>query len=137
MHDIVFRAIADPMRREILTSLRGGTRSVGELAAALPLTQPGVSQHLKVLLEAGLVARSAEGTRRLYSLRPEGLMPLRTWVEDFWDDALDRFSRSFQPQADPWSYPPEQETDAWSHPWNARSSFPWLPRTHFAASRAS
>ena len=99
MNDIVFRAIADPARREILRSLRGAQRSVGELAASLPLTQPGVSQHLKVLLEAGLVTREARGTRRLYSLRPEGLIPLRNWVEDFWDDALDRFARSFDEES--------------------------------------
>jgi DNA-binding transcriptional ArsR family regulator len=99
MSDIVFKAIADPTRREILRNLRGATRSVGELVAGLPLTQPGVSQHLKVLLAAGLVARQADGTRRLYSLRPEGLIPLRSWIEDFWDDALDRFARSFDEES--------------------------------------
>jgi DNA-binding transcriptional ArsR family regulator len=126
MDDIVFRAVADPMRREILDALRQAPRSVGDLALLLPLTQPGVSQHLKVLLEAGLVLRQARGTRRIYSLRPEGLTPLRAWVEDFWDDALNHFARSFEP-----------ENDAWSHPWNGRSSFPWLPRTRFAASPAN
>ena len=99
MDDIVFRAIADPTRRRILGTLRHAPASVGELTLALPLTQPGVSQHLKVLLEAGLVARTAEGTRRVYSLRPEGLIPLRHWVEDFWDDALDRYARSFDEDA--------------------------------------
>ena len=99
MDDIVFKAVADPTRREILRSLRGAPRSVGELALSLPLSQPGVSQHLKVLLDAGLVARAAHGTRRVYSLRPEGLIPLRSWVEDFWDDALDRYARSFKKES--------------------------------------
>ena len=96
----MFRAIADPTRREILRNLRGAPRSVGELALALPLSQPGVSQHLRVLLDAGLVTREPRGTRRVYSLRPEGLIPLRSWVEDFWDDALDRFAHSFDPETD-------------------------------------
>jgi DNA-binding transcriptional ArsR family regulator len=65
MPDILFKAVADPNRREILLTLRRKPTSVGELTSALPLTQPGVSQHLKVLLEAGLVARDAQGTRRV------------------------------------------------------------------------
>lgn len=83
MTDTLFRALADPTRRHILASLRRDPRSVGELAVGLPLTQPGVSQHLRVLRDAGLVTVEARGTRRLYALRREGLAPLRAWVEGF------------------------------------------------------
>jgi DNA-binding transcriptional ArsR family regulator len=100
MHDILFKAVADPMRREILLTLRRTPSSVGELTSTLPLTQPGVSQHLRVLLAAGLVAREAQGTRRVYSLRPDGLIPLRIWVEGFWGDALDRMARSIDRATD-------------------------------------
>src|SRR3954468_13676227 len=78
----------EPMRRVLLRRLRAGPRPVADLARDLPVTRPAVSQHLKVLLDAGLVTYERTGTRNVYRLRPEGLAPLRRWVEDLWDTAL-------------------------------------------------
>ncbi|KQY57287.1 MULTISPECIES: ArsR/SmtB family transcription factor [unclassified Nocardioides] len=85
--------IGDPTRREILTLLRGGERSVRELTDELPVSQPAVSQHLKVLRGAGLVSSRTEGTRNLYRVDLDGLAGVRAWVDQFWDDALDSFVR--------------------------------------------
>lgn len=85
-------ALADPTRRAVFERLRGGPRSVGELAAGLPVTRPAVSQHLRVLREAGLVSERRSGTRRLYRIEPGGLAELRRYVERFWDDALAAFA---------------------------------------------
>ena len=81
-------ALADPTRRAIFERLRRGARPVGELAAELPVTRPAVSQHLRVLKEAGLVSERRMGTRRLYRLEPRGIEELRAYFERFWDDAL-------------------------------------------------
>ncbi len=89
--DTTLAALADPTRRAVLESLRGGPRSVGDIAAGLPVSRPAVSQHLRVLAAAGLVTSSPEGTRRLYAVDPGGLVGLRAWVEGFWTDALARF----------------------------------------------
>lgn len=85
-------ALADPTRREVFESLRSGPRSVSDLAVRLPVSRPAVSQHLKVLKEAGLVTDRAEGTRRLYQIDPQGLGPLRQWLDKFWADALKAFA---------------------------------------------
>lgn len=84
-------ALADPTRRTIFERLRHGPRPVNELAAMLPVSRPAVSQHLKVLKDAGLVMEHAEGTRRIYALRRAGLVELREWLDTFWDDALEAF----------------------------------------------
>jgi DNA-binding transcriptional ArsR family regulator len=84
-------AIADPTRRQVFERLAAGPRSVGELARGLPVSRPAVSQHLKVLKEAGLVADRAEGTRRVYEIDPHGLGALRAWLDQFWGDALAAF----------------------------------------------
>ena len=84
-------ALGDPTRRRIFERLRTGPLAVGELAAELPVSRPAVSQHLRVLREAGLVADRKEGTRRLYELSPEGLAELRDWIDTFWSEALARF----------------------------------------------
>jgi DNA-binding transcriptional ArsR family regulator len=84
-------ALGDPTRRRIFERLRGGPLAVGELAAELPVSRPAVSQHLRVLREAGLVADRKEGTRRLYELAAEGLAELHDWVDTFWNEALARF----------------------------------------------
>jgi DNA-binding transcriptional ArsR family regulator len=84
-------ALGDPTRRLIFEQLRNGPRSVGELAAGLPVSRPAVSQHLRVLKEAGLVTERRNGTRRLYRLDPRGLEELRAYFERFWDDALEAF----------------------------------------------
>ena len=84
-------ALADPTRRRILEQLRSGPRPVGELARALPVSRPAVSQHLRVLRDAGLVRERREGTRNYYGIERKGLDELREYIEQFWDDALDAF----------------------------------------------
>lgn len=84
-------ALADPTRRAVLESLRGGGRSVGEIAATLPVSRPAVSQHLKALKEAGIVQDEARGTARIYRIHADGLRELRDWLDGFWGDALARF----------------------------------------------
>jgi len=87
-----FAALSDPTRRHIFERLEAGGRSVGELAKGLPVSRPAVSQHLKVLKEAGLVAGRAEGTRRVYHIDPKGLAAMRAWLDRFWTTALDNFA---------------------------------------------
>ena len=84
-------ALADPTRRAVFERLRAGPLAVGELAAGLPVSRPAVSQHLRVLKEAGLVSDRRSGTRRLYSVEPQGLQALREYLEAFWSDALAAF----------------------------------------------
>jgi DNA-binding transcriptional ArsR family regulator len=95
-------ALADPTRRAVFERLRAGPASVGEIAAELPVSRPAVSQHLKVLKEAGLVRDEADGARRVYGVDATGLGELRTWVEGFWDEALEAYKaeveRSPQPR---------------------------------------
>jgi DNA-binding transcriptional ArsR family regulator len=88
----VCEALGDATRREILEQLRRSPRSVGALAAALPVSRPAVSQHLRVLHDAGLVRYAPHGTRNVYHLDPSGLEPLRGWLDGFWQDALDSFA---------------------------------------------
>ena len=86
-----FEALAEPHRRRILDLLREGERPAGELVEALAISQPGVSKHLRLLREAGLVSVRAEGQRRLYRLQPEGLAQLEAWLAPyrrFWADRL-------------------------------------------------
>lgn len=80
-----FAAIADPNRRYLLEELRRGPKTVNELAAGLPVSRPAVSQHLKVLLEAGLVSATAEGTRRIYTVSNGGFLKLNLWLDQFWE----------------------------------------------------
>jgi DNA-binding transcriptional ArsR family regulator len=84
-------ALGDPTRRTIFERLRRGPQAVGELAQGLPVSRPAVSQHLRVLKEAGLVTERQEGTRRLYRLEPGGIAELRKAFDAFWDDALAAF----------------------------------------------
>jgi DNA-binding transcriptional ArsR family regulator len=90
----VLTALADPTRRAILEGLRDGPRSVGDLAAGIPVSRPAVSQHLKVLKRAGLVCEEARGTRRFYGIDPRGLEPLRRYLESFWDGVLAAFEKA-------------------------------------------
>ena len=83
-----FLAIADPNRRHLLEELRRGPKTVNELAAGLPVSRPAVSQHLKVLLEAGLVNAKAEGTRRVYTVSNAGFLKLNIWLDQFWETEL-------------------------------------------------
>ena len=84
-------ALADPTRRKVFERLKKGPRAVGEVARGLPVSRPAVSQHLKALKEAGLVADRPDGTRRVYYIDPHGLGDLRKWLDQFWDDALAAF----------------------------------------------
>jgi DNA-binding transcriptional ArsR family regulator len=84
-------ALGDPTRRAIFEQLAGGPKPVGELAKALPVSRPAVSQHLKVLKSAGLVSDRPLGTRRVYRIDPAGMVALRAYFERFWDRALADF----------------------------------------------
>src|SRR5437588_7573184 len=90
----VFEAVAQPKRREILRLLAGGELSAGEVAARFDVTQPAISQHLKVLRETGLVTERREGTRRLYRVRPEGLADLHDFVGQVLPAGLERLKRT-------------------------------------------
>ena len=81
-------ALAEPMRAAIVEQLGERAMTVGELASRFPVSRPAVSQHLKVLKDAGLVADRAVGTRRIYRIDPAGLGQIRQWLDRFWDRAL-------------------------------------------------
>jgi DNA-binding transcriptional ArsR family regulator len=84
-------ALGDPTRRAVFERLGDGPASVGSIAGELPVSRPAVSQHLKVLKQAGLVTDRQVGHRRIYSLDPDGLGALRAYVDRFWNQALDAF----------------------------------------------
>ena len=90
-YGVALAVLADPTRRKVFERLRAGPRPVNALAAGLPVSRPAVSQHLKVLKDAGLVEERSEGVRRIYSVRREGLVELRDWLDSFWGDALEAF----------------------------------------------
>ena len=90
-HVAVLTALADPTRRAIFERLARSPSAVGELARELPVSRPAVSQHLKVLKEAGLVTDRAAGTRRVYSVDTAGIAAIRDYFERFWQQSLDRF----------------------------------------------
>ena len=89
-------ALADPTRRAIFERLAERASAVGELAAEFPVSRPAVSQHLKVLKDAGLVAVRPQGQRRLYVVRPEGLAALRDFLAEFWPDSLQRLKQAVE-----------------------------------------
>jgi DNA-binding transcriptional ArsR family regulator len=95
-YDSVLEALGDGTRRRLVELLRSRPCTVSELTEAVPVSQPAVSQHLKVLREAGLVTAEKDGARRIYRVRTEGWEPLRVWVESFWDEALEAFRSSFE-----------------------------------------
>ena len=88
--------LGDPTRRAIFERLATGPRSVGELASELPVSRPAVSQHLRVLKEAGLVTDRASGTRRIYHVDPEGVTRLRAYLDRIWTDALAAFQAAVE-----------------------------------------
>lgn len=98
-HHEVLDALGDGTRRTILGMIRERARSVGEIAEALPVSQPAVSQHLRVLREAGLVEVEALGRRRIYRVSAGGFEPLRAYVSSMWDETLDAFRTSLEPEA--------------------------------------
>jgi DNA-binding transcriptional ArsR family regulator len=95
----VLDALGDPTRRRIFKRLRGGRRSVREIADGLDVTRPAVSQHLKVLKAAGLVVARAEGTRRLYAVDARGIEAVRNWLDGFWDETLVAFKEAAEREA--------------------------------------
>jgi DNA-binding transcriptional ArsR family regulator len=94
--EAALKAIAAPARRRILTLVREGELSAGEIAAHFEVTRPAVSQHLNVLKEAGLVSERRNGTKRLYRARPEGLVPVKEFLEEFWDPRLEALKREVE-----------------------------------------
>lgn len=103
-YEAVLDALADRTRREILEELTQGPAPVADLAGRLPVSRPAVSQHLKVLLGAGLVRFEEQGTRNVYRLDRSGFESLRTWLDRFWDDVL----AAFEAYAD--QQPPERRS---------------------------
>ncbi len=81
-----FMAIADPNRRYLLEELRRGPKTVNQLASGLPVSRPAVSQHLKILLDAGLVQAQPQGTRRVYAVSNAGFLKLNVWLDQFWEN---------------------------------------------------
>ena len=94
MLDEVLQAIAEPHRRQIMHLIQDQELSSGEISAHFDITGPAISQHLKVLVETGLITMRRAGTRRLYQARPEGLAELKQFLEQFWDDELAQLKRS-------------------------------------------
>jgi DNA-binding transcriptional ArsR family regulator len=90
-YEEALQALGDPTRRSVLEELRDGPQAVGAIAARLPVSRPAVSQHLRVLKEAGLVTERQHGTRRLYRVDPDGLAEVREYLEGFWEEALANF----------------------------------------------
>jgi DNA-binding transcriptional ArsR family regulator len=99
-YDRLFDALGDSTRRQTFELLRAGPRSVGALAAELPVSRPAVSQHLRVLKDAGLVTDEQAGTRRLYRVDPAALRALRAYVDEMWTDVLARFREEVESKGD-------------------------------------
>ncbi len=93
-------ALADPTRREIFERLAGHPQAVGELARELPVSRPAVSQHLKVLRDAGLVVDRQEGNRRIYRVNPDGVGALRAYLDQFWNRALTAYKATVEKQSE-------------------------------------
>lgn len=99
MHTDPFLMLADPSRRRVVDALRSGERQVNDLVAAVGIHQSGVSRHLRILSEAGFVAMRPDGSRRLYSLRPEPFREIDAWLSQYrqiWDARLDRFGAALE-----------------------------------------
>ena len=94
-------ALGDPTRRAIFEQLANGPKAVGQIADELPVSRPAVSQHLKVLKQAGLVTDRAQGTRRLYQLNPQGIQDLRAYFDQFWNQALASFKEAVEQEEQP------------------------------------
>ena len=98
-NQIILTALADPTRRDVFEQLTREPMSVSVLAGRLPVSRPAVSQHLKVLSDAGLVSVRAEGTRRIYAADPARLADLRRWIDRMWDDALANFATAAEKES--------------------------------------
>jgi DNA-binding transcriptional ArsR family regulator len=95
----VLDALGDPTRRLVFKRLRHGTRSVREIAEGMDVSRPAVSQHLRVLKDAGLVAVRAHGTRHVYTVDTRGIAELRSWLDGFWDETLTAFKKAAERHA--------------------------------------
>src|SRR3954451_17193410 len=100
MNDRVLAALADPTRRAVFERIVDSPCTVGALAAELPVSRPAVSQHLKVLKDAGLVTGEARGASRIYRIDPHGLGPIRHWLDQQWDRSLANFKRIAEQEDD-------------------------------------
>jgi DNA-binding transcriptional ArsR family regulator len=100
-YDMALEALGDRTRRRVFELLRPGPKAVGEIAKRLPVSRPAVSQHLKVLRDAGLVTDHAEGTRRVYAIRAEGVAETRAYFDRMWTDVLDAFKEAADPRGEP------------------------------------
>ena len=99
-YETAIAALADPSRRAIVDRLRDGPAPVGAIADGLPISRPAVSQHLRVLSDAGLLTATADGTRRLYALSPDGVAALRAWLDTLWTDAMTAFAEAAKDRRD-------------------------------------
>ena len=97
--ELALDALGDPTRRLVFKRLRAGSHSVREIAEGLDVSRPAVSQHLKVLKNAGLAIVRIQGTRRLYGIDPQGIEAVRSWLDEFWDNALIAFKRAAEWEA--------------------------------------
>ena len=95
-YEMKFEALSAPTRRAVFEKLRAGPLAVKSLAAGLPVSRPAVSQHLKILKDAGLVTERRDGVQRIYSLDKEGISELKQYFDRFWDDALSAYQRSLE-----------------------------------------
>jgi DNA-binding transcriptional ArsR family regulator len=95
-----FAALADPTRRQVFERLAKKPLSVGAIADELPVSRPAVSQHLKVLTDAGLVMHDRDGTRRVYRIDPRGIEAMRKYLDKFWDRALAAFKAAAEKETD-------------------------------------
>ncbi len=99
-HVLAFSALGDPTRRLVFERIAKRPMSVGKLASGLAVSRPAVSQHLKVLKDAGLVVDREEGTRRIYSIDPRGIAAMRTYLDRFWDRSLAAFKAAAEEESD-------------------------------------
>ena len=108
-----FEALGDPHRRDILRLLSEGDKPVSQIAAALPISRPAVSRHLRLLKEAGLVAEQARGTSRIYHLREEGLHAVQAYLEQVWGDAASAATAPTPPRWRSASWPGGPKPPGW------------------------
>ena len=97
-YQLTLAALADPTRRHIFETISAMPQSVGMIANQVPISRPAVSQHLKVLSDANLVVATKRGTQNIYSANPQGLAELRSYLDIFWDDVLDKFAAEVENQ---------------------------------------
>ena len=130
-------ALADPTRRTVFERLGSGPKPVAEIAKGLTVSRPAVSQHLKVLKEAGLVSDRPEGTRRIYYIDPNGLGALRAWLDRFWDEALENFRIEAEERSvgNAWSRTPSFELNRFRHGPNRPAARPVHPRSRLPPAR--